>query len=41
MPPMSMPQLRPSMMVTKRKPLAYARFFKKSPPTKSETLFKK
>ena len=36
---MPMPQ-RHSMMV-KRPPLADARFFKKSPPAKTQTLFKK
>lgn len=34
------PELRPSVMV-KRMPLADARFFKKSPPAKMQTIFKK
>lgn len=33
-------EIRPSLMV-KRQPLADARFFRKSPPTKMQTLFKK
>ena len=31
--------LRPTMMV--KRPLADAKFFRKSPPSKTETLFKK
>jgi hypothetical protein len=34
------PELRPGMMV-KRPPMADARFFKKSPPAKMPTIFKK
>lgn len=37
---MPMLQSRPSMMV-KRLPLADSKFFRKSPPAKTETLFKK
>ncbi len=32
---------RPPSMMIKRLPLADARFFKKTPPAKMETLFKK
>lgn len=38
--PMLQFALRPSMMV-KRLPLADSKFFRKSPPAKTETLFKK
>lgn len=34
------PPSRPTLMM-KRPPLADARFFKKTPPAKTETLFKK